>query len=356
MNENKRSLGCALIGPGNFGRGLAQALVEDERVRLVGVLGAKPAESAAGAELLGGRAFRDLDALLRDDDVQAVLIATPSDTHANLAVAVAGAGKHVFCEKPMALTVAECDTIIAAAARAGVALMIGQVQRYFPLLAEVRQLVCSGELGRPLATLMYRHDLLQREPGSWLQQRARVGGLLHQSCVHELDWLRFMLGDVIEVFARAAPATIQPGLDFLDAVEISLRFAAGCVATLSACMTSYVQQHGGAVQCANGGVAFDMHAGTLRWGAAQGGGIAAVREPPLRRADFERDAGHGIATRAELRAFVDSALGQAPVPIPGEEGRANIEVIQAALISIVERRPVALPLPESEWARRIYLE
>jgi predicted dehydrogenase len=350
IDTTTRVLGCALIGPGNFGRGLAQQLMLDERARLVGVLGATADESAANAAALGGRSFADLDALLRADDVAAVLIATPSDTHAGLAVAAAGAGKHIFCEKPMALTVAECDAMIAAARQSGVTLMVGQVQRYFPLLAEVRRLIRAGNLGRPLTTLMYRHDLLRRQPGSWLQRRERVGGLLHQSCVHELDWLRFTLGEVVEVFARATPATIQPGLNFPDAAELSLRFADGAVATLSACMTSYVEQHGGAVQCTDGGVAFDLRAGALRWGDAKGSGAE------LRRADFGRDAGHGIATRAELGAFVDAALGLTPTPIPGEEGRANIEVIQAALISIAERRPVSLPLPESQWARRAYLD
>src|SRR5438552_7226466 len=118
MSESKHVLGCALIGPGSFGSSLAQALIEDQRVQLAGVLGATKAESAAGAAALGGRPFDDLDALLRAEDVAAVLIATPSDTHAALAVAAASAGKHIFCEKPMALTVAECESMIAAAERA----------------------------------------------------------------------------------------------------------------------------------------------------------------------------------------------------------------------------------------------
>ena len=67
-------------------------------------------------------------------------------------------------------------------------------------------------------------------------------------------------------------------------------------------------------------------------------------------------AGAGIAIRTELRAFVDAALGLATPLIPGEEGRANLEVIQAALISIAEGRPIALPLPESQWGRRAHLE
>src|SRR5215216_7806685 len=96
-------LGCALIGPGNFGRSLACALQEDARVHFIGVLGATQEESSAAVAELGGRAYAGLDELLRDNAVQAVLIATPSDTHAELALAAAHAGKHIFCEKPMAL-------------------------------------------------------------------------------------------------------------------------------------------------------------------------------------------------------------------------------------------------------------
>lgn len=351
MNRNmSHELGCALIGPGNFGRNLARALQEDARVRFAGVLGATSDESAAAVAQLGGRAYASLDELLADNAVQAVLIATPSDTHARLAVAAAGAGKQIFCEKPLALTVAECDAMIAAARQAGVTLMVGQMQRLVPLLAEVRRLIHAGTIGRPMSLLIQRHDLLQRQPRSWLQRREHVGGLLHQSSVHELDWLRTLLGEVAEVFARAAPATIQAGLDFPDAIEVNLRFQSGCIATLSACMTSYVWQHEGSILCDAGSLAFDLSEGTLRWRGMQQAGES------MQRADFKLAAGAELAIRAELRAFVDAALGLAAPLIPGEEGRANIEIIQAALISIAERRPVALPLPEQDWARRAYLE
>src|SRR6187399_2858516 len=100
MNQKTSGeLGCALIGPGNFGRSLARALQEDPRVRFAGVLGATRAESSAGATELGGRAYSSLDDLLGDATVQAVLIATPSDTHYALVVAAAHAGKQIFCEK-----------------------------------------------------------------------------------------------------------------------------------------------------------------------------------------------------------------------------------------------------------------
>jgi predicted dehydrogenase len=316
---------------------LAAALLEDERVILSGVLGATPAESAAGALALGGRPFHNLEELLASD-VQAVLVATPSHTHRPLTVALALAGKHVFVEKPMALTVAECDAMIAAAQTTGVALMVGQVQRLVPLLAEVRRLVHEGAIGVPVSAQMQRHDLLQRQAGSWLQRKAEVGGLLHQSGVHEIDWLRTTFGPVEEVFARTGSGIIQPGLDFPDAAELSLRFSSGCIVSLSHCMTSYVESHGGSIHGTGGGIAFDLRAGMLRWRTASGGG--GEQQGP----ELTIGGGHRIATRAELRAFVDAALGLAPPLIPGEEGRATIEVVQAALISSAERRPVALPL------------
>lgn len=318
-------LGCALIGPGNFGRGLARALCADQRVRFIGVLGAIPAESSAGAAELGGRAYASIAELLSDAAVQAVLIATPSDTHAALAIAAAQAGKHVFVEKPMALTVAECDAMIAAAAAASVVLMVGQLQRFFPLLAAVRERVHAQQIGQPLTTLIYRHDMLQRAPGSWLRQRARVGGLLHQSCVHEIDWLRTVHGEVAHASARLPAVPIQAGLDFPDAAELSLTFASGTIATLSACMTSYLPAHGGVIHGTHGTIRFDLLAGSLAWHTAAG------ERGHHQREAYTVQAGHQHATRVELHNFVDAALGLAAPLVPGSEGRANVAVIQSIL-------------------------
>jgi predicted dehydrogenase len=351
LSDNEATqLSCALIGPGAFGRSLARALCEDTRVRLAGVLGATAEESAAGAAELGGRGYATLEELLADGAIQAVLIATPSDTHAALAIAAAGAGKHVFVEKPMALTVAECDAMIAASERAGKLLMVGQMQRLAPLLAEVRRLAQSGAIGRVVAANTRRIEVLQRKPGSWLQRRAQVGGVLHQSTVHELDWLRTALGEASEVFAQPGPATIQDGLDFPDTFEISVRFQSGVVATHSACMTGYVHRHDGVLVGTRGAIGFDLVAGTLELRDQDRAGEAIQRE------EYRLSPGAGVAVRAELRGFVEAALSGGPAPIPGAEGRANIELIQAALIAAAERRPVALPLDAGQHARRAYLE
>lgn len=337
-HSGNQQLGCALIGPGNFGRQLAQLAAEDSRVRLVGTLGATHAESQAGGRELGIRAYDDLAALLADQTVQAVLIATPSDTHAPFAVTAATSGRHVFCEKPMALTVAECDAMIETARAHGVVLMVGQMQRLMPLLSEVRRLIHAGAIGRPVSCFVERHEVLQRQPGSWLQQHARVGGLLHQSSVHELDWMRTVFGEVDEVFARAGEATIQAGLDFPDAVQLSLHFRNGTIGLLNACMSGTIRRHGGLITGTDGSLEFSLVEGRLHWRGAQSG--------ELQRDDYRLEPGAHVAIRAELRAFVDAALGQEPPLIPGEQGRANVEIIQAALRSIAEGRAVTLPLVE----------
>lgn len=345
-----KQLGCVLIGPGNFGRGLARMLQEDERVFFRGVFAAEASETEAAAELLGGRAYPSLQSVLNDPEVDAVCIATPSYTHAELTVVAAQAGKHVFVEKPMALTVSECNAMVEAAETNGVVLMVGQLQRFFPLLDAARECIRSGKIGQPISVLMTRHDMLQRKQGSWLQQRELVGGLLHQSCAHELDWLRYTFGDVAEVFASAACKSIQEGLDFPDAAEINLRFTSGCVGTLSACMTSYIEQHNAVVHASNGSLRLDLRLGSFSWQNSAGEGETHLHD------DYVRGNGHRVAFRHELRAFVDAALNNNQAPIPGPEGRATIEIVQAALISIVERQAVSLPLAADQHERRAYLE
>lgn len=343
-------LGCVLIGPGNFGRGLARLLQEDQRVDFRGVVAAEASETKAAAEQLGCYAYPDLQSALNDPNIAAVCIATPSYTHAELTIAAAQAGKHVFVEKPMAMTVAECDAMIAAAQANKVVLMVGQLQRFFPLLATARECIQSGRIGQPISVLMTRHDMLQRKQGSWLQRRKLVGGLLHQSCVHELDWLRYTFGDVKEVFASAACKPIQAGLDFPDAAEINLRFSSGCIGTLSACMTSFIEQHNAVVHASEGSLRLDLRLGSFSWQNNIGEGETLIHD------DYERGNGHRVAFRHELQAFVDAALSGTEAPIPGPEGRATIEIIQAALISIVEHQAVQLPLAADQYERRAYLE
>ena len=149
-------LGVALIGCGGMGRSEGRVLSGVPRARLVAVC---DVSAEAGAEFgaeMGVPHVTDHRALLDRQDVDAVLVVTPNGLHTQVVLDAAGAGKHIFCEKPFAFTVAECDQMISAAGEHGVRLMVGHVLRLMPLFQRVIDLFAGGDLGRPVAAQITR--------------------------------------------------------------------------------------------------------------------------------------------------------------------------------------------------------
>jgi phthalate 4,5-cis-dihydrodiol dehydrogenase len=144
-------IGVGIIGAGHFGAVHARALAGLGNARLVAAC--RNDVSAVGLFLAehGGRAYTDWRALLDDPSVDVVVIATPHDLHRDIAIACLAAGKHVMLEKPMAVTIEDCDAIAEAAAMAPGALMIGHVPRYFAPMQAAIEIIASGRIGRPVA-------------------------------------------------------------------------------------------------------------------------------------------------------------------------------------------------------------
>lgn len=289
-----QALHLALIGCGRHGRGLARTFAALPGVQVAAAADVAPEAAQAAAAEYDARALT-VEQALADDELDALLVATPNAAHQEIVLAACRAGKHIYCEKPMALTVEDCDSMIEAARARGVKLQVGHMQRFFPLLARVAERLRAGLIGRPLALGMCRRDLLLRSPG-WLAQRRHVGGILFQSSVHEFDWLHAALGPIERVFAQAAAAPVQQHLDFPDAVFVQLRFASGTIGALEACMSDYLQAYDGTVNGAEGTLAFDLHSGELRWRRADGtagaeqvpqGRLAETYAPANRRAAVE---------------------------------------------------------------------
>lgn len=307
------ALTVGLLGCGNFGRGLAKAFAATPRVRVVACAD-RNAEAAAGcAAALGARALSP-DALLAATDVAAVLICTPNATHRACVEAALAARKHVWCEKPMALTVEDCDAMLAAAGRAGVRFTVGHMQRHFPLLAAVREAVQAGAVGRPAMVSLARREFLRRGPG-WLRQRQVVGGLQFQSSVHEFDWLRSAFGEVVQVCAQGVRAPLQGYLDFPDGILVQLAFASGCVGSLAACMTDFVPQYRGEVNGPEGSLHFDLVAGGYRVGTPDG----ALREVAVPQGALGAAYGPGGARARE--DFVGWVLDGVQPAVTARDGR-----------------------------------
>lgn len=217
----------AIIGGGTMGRVHAEALGQIEGVTVV-AFGA-PEVAPATVELatrLGAEVLPSAEEVLARPDIDAVVVATPTDTHCTLAVAAARAGKQIFCEKPLARTLEDGAAMLDAAARAGVRLAVGQVVRYFPEYALARELVVRGELGTPGVARTTRGAGFPRVSGDWYADLARSGGVVLDMMIHDFDWLRWTLGPIDRLYARGLASTRRADRDAAMAV---LRFHSGAL-------------------------------------------------------------------------------------------------------------------------------
>ncbi|MFS8084884.1 MAG: Gfo/Idh/MocA family protein [Acidobacteriota bacterium] len=207
----------------------------------VQVIAGRSAEKTAAVAARHGIAATagDWRAVLARNDIDAVVITTPDDTHPEIAIAAARAGKHILLQKPMARTADECRQIIAAADAAGVCLQVSFMHRYFEEVVHARQLLAGGAIGRPYS-MRLRNATPGPDWGAWFYCRARVGGgVVMQLGVHGIDLLRHLFGDIAALSANTAllraERTLADGTvihpDNEDHALALYRFASGALAT-----------------------------------------------------------------------------------------------------------------------------
>lgn len=192
-----------------------------------------PARAASHAELHGAQAVADAATLL--DRVDAVWICTPTSSHRELVDAAAARGVAVFCEKPLAPTLADAEAMARAAADAGIPNQVGLVLRTSPVFVALRELLAAGSLG-PVMTAVFRDDQFFPVRGgynsTWRRDVAVAGaGTLLEHSIHDVDILRVCLGDIDAVAARIANFAGHEGVE--DLAVLQLAFASGALATLT---------------------------------------------------------------------------------------------------------------------------
>jgi phthalate 4,5-cis-dihydrodiol dehydrogenase len=202
-----------IVGLGMAGAVMVRAAAQHRKIRLVAAAEplAEPRERLA-RDFSGQnvRTYAETEALCADRDVEAVYIATPHQFHAAHACAAAAAGKHIVLEKPMALTLADCDVIIGAAQRAGVYLIIGHTHAFDPAIRLMRDIIVSGELGRlgMIASWNYTNYLYRPRRPEELDT-AQGGGILFNQVPHQVDIAR-LLGGGLVAGVRAAAGGLDP--------------------------------------------------------------------------------------------------------------------------------------------------
>jgi predicted dehydrogenase len=191
----------AIIGAGFMGSAHAANYASlGERVRVKTVCGRSPERAARVAEVVGAVPDTDLDAVLGDVEIDAVDICVPTPSHRDVAQRAFAAGKHVFLEKPLALTADDAEAIVAAAERSGKIFMVGLVLRFWPEYVELKQLVERGELGRPRAVFAQRLSP-PADWADWLRDRDQSGGTAVDLMIHDFDQINALLGVPRSVFA-----------------------------------------------------------------------------------------------------------------------------------------------------------
>jgi predicted dehydrogenase len=200
------------------------AILAEPRSRLYGVVSRDPEKGRRYTE----RVWTDLGEALKDPEVHAVYVATPVVLHAPQTIAALAAGKHVLCEKPVAMNYAEACRMTEAAREAGRTLGIAYYRRMYPKLQRARQLVAAGAVGRPVLAEINCHDWFTDADGrrSWLLDPALAGGgPLYDIASHRIDVLNFLFGRPVKVTAHLANVVHQTAVE--DCATLLIEYEQG---------------------------------------------------------------------------------------------------------------------------------
>lgn len=330
-----------LIGAGNFGGEVARIVARRPELALVGVADVNANAARNRGDMYGVPSWGDHGDLLAECDCDAVAVATPHNTHRDIVVDAAAAGRHIFCEKTMAITVAECHDMIEAADRHGVKLMIGHKRRFRGAHAEIKRLLDTGEFGRPLSINV--HGYFGRRIHGFWSRRAANGGLLYWAGTHDVDTIRHYLGEVDTVSAMTGPKLFPDVTDYDDAIAVNLQFRIGAVGSIQVTtafpMATYRTSFSYQIACEHGGIAYDPRQVAVHY---------ATHDGPMQTTFFE---GYGFeeAFDTEWDSFAAWVLREEPPVLTGEDGLRAVEIMQAAYISVDEGgRPISLPLDRHE--------
>ena len=322
----------AQFGAGRIGAIHAANLAASGRARLAHVVDVH-APAAAALAAKHGAAVSDTATALADPKVGAVIIASSTDTHADLVIAAARAGKAIFCEKPIDLSLARVDACLDAVAKAGVPMLVGFNRRFDPSFAELHRRIGAGAIGAVEQVV-----ITSRDPGPPPVSYIKVsGGLFRDMTIHDFDMARWMLGEEpTEVFAYGAtlvdPVIGQAG--DIDSAMVLLKTASGRMAHINnSRRASYgydqrVEVHGSAGRLLAG----NRTPTTVELADAN----AVAADKPL-HFFLER---YADAYRIELNAFLDAVANGTKMPVGAEDGRQALVLADAALESLRTGRPV----------------
>ena len=322
-------INAAIVGLGRWGRNLVESVQgKSDRLRFTHAVVRRPDAASDFTTRQGLQVSTDYDRLLTDAAVQAVVLATPHSLHAGQIVAAAGAGKPVFCEKPLALNVADAERAIAACRRAGVPLGLGYNKRFWPSMRELKKIVHGGTLGELLHIEgHFSNESTRRFYKGWRERAEEApGGSLTATGVHVLDAFIDLAGPVRRV--RAERMARDSAAEPVDTLTVLVQFAGGASGVL--CGVRSTPQYSRVHAFGDKGSAEALEDNEV---------IVRRSGAPPQRVAFEP-----VDTlRVELEAFADAIGAGVPYPIPYDQMLDGVAALEAAVRSLERQDAVMVP-------------
>lgn len=299
----------------------------------------EPNLKAAQDELGVERTYADYRDALKDPDVDAVVVVTPTGTHQQIVCDAAAAGKHVFCEKPMASSVEECEQMIAACHEANVKLQLGFMRRFDKGFRRAKEVVDSGAIGDITLVKSLTHG--PSEPKEWMYDITKSGGPIGEVNSHDLDCLRWIVGSEVKSVRAIghnfrSPEKREQYPNYYDTVAMLLEFQNGVLGMIDG--AQYVQ-YGYDARAEVLGTKGLVTVGSQRDNSvtvAQAGMTLGADSMPTWRTLFKD------AYVEEDRAFANCVLNDTDPEVTGQDGLMALRLVNAALESLLEGRAVEL--------------
>ncbi|MFB3825594.1 MAG: inositol 2-dehydrogenase [Bryobacteraceae bacterium] len=333
MSERKIRFG--VLGVGRIGKihaaNLATRIPGTELAALSDVSSGELAAVAARLDVRD--TYADCRDLLRRGDIDAVVVCTPTNTHYQIILDAAAAGKHIFCEKPIDLALEKIEAALAAVEKAGVELMVGFNRRFDPNFLKVREMVAAGKIGAPQVL-----RITSRDPGPPPETYIRAsGGIFLDMTIHDFDMARYLVGsEVTEVYARAG-VLVDPVFEKAgdwDTAVVTLAFENGAIGAID---NSRKAVYG-----------YDQRVEVF----GSGGMVTVRNNTPDNHIYLDAAGTHSSlplnffmdryteSYLNEMQAFVEAIGSGRPVPATGKDGLAAVVIGLAAARSARENRPV----------------
>jgi len=325
-----------LIGAGRMGKVFAHTLAFNvAEVDLVAVADAGSKTSEEVAVRFGIEChYMDYHELLKREDIDAVVIATPTSTHAQVIKDAALAGKHIFSEKPLAMTLEMCDEAIAAVKNAGVKLQLGFMRRFDAAYALAKKKIDEGAIGQPVVFHAISRD--KNRTSLEFARRANSGGMIMDMGVHDFDLARWLMGSEVVRVQTEGDCLVYPELKDVGDIDnaiINLKFANNAIGNIAVSRNAIF--------------GYDVRTEVLgSEGALQIGTLQQTSTLVLTRQGITHDTIPGFMERfgdayaAEIRAFVACILEDREPSVTGEDARKATAIGMAATLSLDETRPV----------------